>query len=224
MFGLAVMTRENETDERGSVCIRDAVARSLAVGGTVQELSSPTPVTGATHVYRSSHGFRTTPLGVHGASAREWREREKFFAFSGWSHAAEIFDSGHQPSVVDHVHDAGRSNIDMLPENPALVHHAGRVFQLRHGSEENEIPQFFATSTYSGVSDGGSVMLEMALAAVFVTVAVLAIGGKGLNPADFGLRTQVALVEESWDLPCPWCQAQTREVDKHCPTCGQRFG
>lgn len=26
------------------------------------------------------------------------------------------------------------------------------------------------------------------------------------------------------DLPCPWCQAATREDDKSCPTCGQRFG
>ena len=26
------------------------------------------------------------------------------------------------------------------------------------------------------------------------------------------------------DLPCPWCNAATREDDKHCPSCGQRFG
>jgi len=26
------------------------------------------------------------------------------------------------------------------------------------------------------------------------------------------------------DLPCPWCNAQTREDDPRCPSCGQRFG
>ena len=26
------------------------------------------------------------------------------------------------------------------------------------------------------------------------------------------------------DLPCPWCNAATREDDKSCPSCGQRFG
>ena len=26
------------------------------------------------------------------------------------------------------------------------------------------------------------------------------------------------------DLPCPWCQSPTREDDRACPSCGQRFG
>jgi hypothetical protein len=26
------------------------------------------------------------------------------------------------------------------------------------------------------------------------------------------------------DLPCPWCNAATREDDPRCPSCGQRFG
>lgn len=26
------------------------------------------------------------------------------------------------------------------------------------------------------------------------------------------------------DLPCPWCQAPTRESDQRCPACGRRFG
>ncbi len=66
-------------------------------------------------------------------------------------------------------------------------------------------------------------MLEMALAAVFVTVALVAMGGKRValqEPASL-IRTAI---DDSSDLPCPWCQAQTREADNHCPTCGQRFG
>ena len=26
------------------------------------------------------------------------------------------------------------------------------------------------------------------------------------------------------DLPCPWCNSPTREEDRACPSCGQRFG
>jgi len=66
-------------------------------------------------------------------------------------------------------------------------------------------------------------MLEMALVALFVTVALLALGGRRTiaeNRAGF----QFAALEESSDLPCPWCQAATREADRNCPTCGQRFG
>lgn len=66
-------------------------------------------------------------------------------------------------------------------------------------------------------------MLEMALAGVFVAVALFAIGGKRLVTNEPGALVY-ASGDESSDLPCPWCRAQTREVDHHCPTCGQRFG
>ena len=66
-------------------------------------------------------------------------------------------------------------------------------------------------------------MLEIALAAVFVTVAVLAIGGRGINAARTGGQPHFAVLDEASDLPCPWCRAQTHEGDKLCATCGQRF-
>lgn len=67
-------------------------------------------------------------------------------------------------------------------------------------------------------------MLEMALAAFFVTVAVIAIGGRGFNTVGMSSLPHFAAIEDSSDLPCPWCQAQTREIDDHCASCGQRFG
>lgn len=67
-------------------------------------------------------------------------------------------------------------------------------------------------------------MLEMAIAAVFVTVAVVAIGGRGINTSGLVAPQNFATLEESSDLPCPWCRAQTREGDNHCASCGQRFG
>ncbi len=72
-------------------------------------------------------------------------------------------------------------------------------------------------------------MLEMALAALLVTVAIFAIGGRagsttaaGTRPA--GARLVLPESDDGIDLPCPWCRAQTREADDHCPSCGQRFG
>jgi len=66
-------------------------------------------------------------------------------------------------------------------------------------------------------------MLEMALAAVFVTVALVAIGGRTVA-TDEAIPLALTPLEESADLPCPWCSATTREVDNHCPSCGQPFG
>jgi hypothetical protein len=66
-------------------------------------------------------------------------------------------------------------------------------------------------------------MFEMALVALFVTVALLALGGKRVVAEDRN-RFRYLAIEESSDLPCPWCRSATRESDRHCPTCGQRFG
>jgi len=66
-------------------------------------------------------------------------------------------------------------------------------------------------------------MLEMALAAVFVTVALVAIGGRTVS-GDRSVALGFTPLEEIADLPCPWCSASTREADDHCPACGQPFG
>lgn len=35
---------------------------------------------------------------------------------------------------------------------------------------------------------------------------------------------RIELSDHDADLPCPWCQATTHETDRHCPSCGRRFG
>ncbi len=67
-------------------------------------------------------------------------------------------------------------------------------------------------------------MLEMALAALLVAVALFAVGGRAGTSS--GRPTEVGLGPsgDGTDLPCPWCRAQTNESDHHCPSCGQRFG
>ena len=67
-------------------------------------------------------------------------------------------------------------------------------------------------------------MLEMALAALLVTVAIFAIGGRANSTSPTSGRLLIREKDEGTDLPCPWCRAQTRESDDHCPSCGQRFG
>lgn len=69
-------------------------------------------------------------------------------------------------------------------------------------------------------------MLEIALAGLFVAAAFLALGRRGQQvawdtPADWVLPADEDALH---DLPCPWCQGATMESDRHCGTCGQRFG
>jgi hypothetical protein len=66
-------------------------------------------------------------------------------------------------------------------------------------------------------------MLEMAFAAVLVTVALVAIGGRTVS-TDRAIPLGITPFEETSDLPCPWCSSSTREADNHCPSCGQPFG
>jgi len=67
-------------------------------------------------------------------------------------------------------------------------------------------------------------MLEIALAAVFVAMAIITIGGKNMSTAGVSTDSPVAPVGDGSDLPCPWCRAQTSDADRHCPSCGHRFG
>ena len=39
------------------------------------------------------------------------------------------------------------------------------------------------------------------------------------------LSKLIALDEDiELDLPCPWCQTPTSEIDNACASCGRRFG
>ena len=67
-------------------------------------------------------------------------------------------------------------------------------------------------------------MLEMALAAVLVTVALVAMGGRSPVATHSPLANFTGLTDDSTDLPCPWCRSQTAEGDEHCGSCGQKFG
>jgi hypothetical protein len=67
-------------------------------------------------------------------------------------------------------------------------------------------------------------MLEMALAALLVAVALFAVGGRAVTSSESTERIAVSTRGDGADLPCPWCRSQTSESDHHCPSCGQKFG
>lgn len=67
-------------------------------------------------------------------------------------------------------------------------------------------------------------MLEVAIAAVFVVMAVLTVGGKHVPTTGVSTDSPIAALGDGTDLPCPWCRAQTADADNHCPSCGHRFG
>ncbi len=67
-------------------------------------------------------------------------------------------------------------------------------------------------------------MLEIVLAAVFVTMAIVTVGSKTIPSPGASHNSTIATIGDGSDLPCPWCRAQTAAGDAHCPACGHPFG
>jgi len=70
----------------------------------------------------------------------------------------------------------------------------------------------------------GDWVLEAAIAAVLVGVAIFTMSGRQTHAAVGSTIAPITVSEDGSDLPCPWCRAQTHEGDRHCPSCGHRFG
>jgi hypothetical protein len=72
-------------------------------------------------------------------------------------------------------------------------------------------------------SSGRALKEERVLEALIVVslfAALLVAGGRPREePAG-----DTATIDLGGDLPCPWCLGPTREDDRFCPNCGQRFG
>jgi hypothetical protein len=70
----------------------------------------------------------------------------------------------------------------------------------------------------------GDRVFEIAIAAVFVAIAIFTMSGRQMQATGSHAPVPIAVSEDTSDLPCPWCRSQTREGDHHCPSCGHRFG
>jgi hypothetical protein len=62
-------------------------------------------------------------------------------------------------------------------------------------------------------------MLEISVLVAVVAGAALVVGKLRHGPVQ-----DLHLDEDLVDLPCPWCQAATREEDIACPSCREPFG
>lgn len=108
----------------------------LAVGGTVQELTGSTPLVGANQVFRIWRKDRNFILKVYGSDSRQRREAHALNALGGIDHLPKILDRG----VHDGTHwitfeDAGRWNLQSLPENPGLARAAGQILRVTHQAD-----------------------------------------------------------------------------------------
>ena len=113
------------------------LARRLAAGGTVQELTSPSSQMNANQVFRIWRDPDTVVLKVYGADARQRRERHALNALADWEHIPEILDSGSTENLHWIVFsDAGQWNLETLPENPGLARTAGRILRKLHETDK----------------------------------------------------------------------------------------
>ena len=112
------------------------IARMLAVGGTFQELTAPTALVGPNRVFRIWRKGRSFILKVYGSDARQRREGHALHALGNLRHLPRIIDRG----VHDETHwitfeDAGRWNLQSLPENPGLARSAGAILAEIHAAD-----------------------------------------------------------------------------------------
>jgi aminoglycoside phosphotransferase (APT) family kinase protein len=76
-------------------------------------------------------------LKIYGSDARQRREHHALNALSGWQHIPKVLDSG----VTGDLHwivfaDAGKWNLETLPENPGLASAAGKALRELHQTDK----------------------------------------------------------------------------------------
>jgi thiamine kinase-like enzyme len=136
MFVLTVATCQNAHAEGGLGLDPQTLARTFTTGGTVQELTAPSSQLNANQVFRVWRNSDSVVLKVYGSDARQRRERHSLNALADWDHTPEVLDSG---SIGD-LHwvlfaDAGKWNLETLPENPGLARTAGKILSELHETD-----------------------------------------------------------------------------------------
>ncbi len=111
------------------------LAEKFAGGTTVQQLTSPTPLQGANHVFRIWRDNGTMVLKVYGSDSRMRRENH---ALDALKHVAGT------PAAIDHgvdenlnwtvFSDAGKWSLQTLPENSGLAEKSGEILAEVHRS------------------------------------------------------------------------------------------
>lgn len=91
----------------------------------------------ANQVFRIWREPDSVVLKVYGSDARQRRERHALNALAAWKYIPEILDSG----STDGLHwivfaDAGKWNLETLPENPGLARTAGHILRDLHETDK----------------------------------------------------------------------------------------
>jgi aminoglycoside phosphotransferase (APT) family kinase protein len=116
------------------------VAQRLAAGGRIHELTGMERGQAANRVFRIWVGDGTRIVKVYGTPARERREFHALEALSALSGIPQLIDRG----VDEDIHwaifeDAGRWNLDTLPENPGLARKAGAILRSVHDANPERL-------------------------------------------------------------------------------------
>jgi len=138
LFVVVVTTCNNAAPEGGVGLDPQSLARRMAAGGTIQELTATTSQVGANQVYRIWSDAGSLIVKIYGSDARQRRERHAMNALSEWGHLPEIRDSGSTQGLHWIVFaDAGRWNLETLPENPGLARTAGKILRELHDTDKS---------------------------------------------------------------------------------------
>ena len=116
------------------------VAQKLAAGGRVHELTGMERGQSANRVFRIWVGDGTRVVKVYGTPARERREFHAIEILSSLAGMPQIIDRG----LEDDLHwaifeDAGRWNLETLPENPGLARKAGAILRSVHDANPERL-------------------------------------------------------------------------------------
>ena len=116
------------------------LAEKFAEGTAVQQLTSPTPLQGANHVFRIWRSHGTEIFKVYGSDSRLRRETHALDALGTNIGIPIVLDRG----VTENVHwatfkDGGKWNLQTLPENPGLAEKAGEILSQLHTLEPGTV-------------------------------------------------------------------------------------
>jgi aminoglycoside phosphotransferase (APT) family kinase protein len=112
------------------------LAEKFAHGNAVQQLTSPTPLRGANHVFRIWREGGTEIFKAYGSDSRFRRESHALDALQEVSALPRVVDSG-VDELINWVlfEDAGKWNLQALPGNPGIAEKAGEILHQLHRSE-----------------------------------------------------------------------------------------
>ncbi|MEN8040838.1 MAG: aminoglycoside phosphotransferase family protein [Actinomycetota bacterium] len=115
-----------------------SLARRLAAGGVVQELTATTSPTSANQVFRIWRDDGSIILKVYGSDSRQRRERHALNALSDVRSTPGVLDAGSTEDLYWVVfQDAGQWTLETLPENPGLARSAGEILRELHETDRS---------------------------------------------------------------------------------------